>query len=133
MGLEENIGNFLLLGFAADGGERARSTRRFMRRIVRTHTLQWARSPREVSFRGRSADGLSMTQTLRFYPDSYRIDARIEVHNPKETPVDGSFRAELSALPPSAKGGYYSYVGLIALANDKLEEVELDEVERTSP
>ena len=122
-----DIGNLLLLGFAPESSEKdpLKAVAYEMDRQD-THIVV-ATAPQEVAFSGRSSDGLSLTQTLRFYPDSYRIDVRIEVHNPKETPVTGSFRAELSALPPSKKGGYYSYVGLIVLLNEKLEEVELKE------
>ncbi len=127
VGLKENIGDFLLLGFSADSGEKGALSAAVYETDPQDAHIVVGTEPREVAFRGRSADGLPMTQTLRFFPDSYRIDARIEVHNPKETPVEGSFRAELSALPPSEKSGYYSYVGLIALANDQLEEVELEE------
>ncbi len=113
VGLRQDIGDFLLLGFTPDAGEKGSLTPSLYETDRQdTHVLVTT-DPQEVAFKGQTADGLSLTQTLRFYPDSYRIDARIEVHNPKETPVDGSFRTELSALPPSKKGGYYSYVGLM--------------------
>jgi YidC/Oxa1 family membrane protein insertase len=127
VGVKKDIGNLLLLGFAPESGEKEPLTAAVYEMDRQDGHVVVATDPQEIVFRGRSIEGLPLTQTLRFYPDSYRIDVRIEVQNPKETPVNGSFRAELSALPPSEKGGYYSYVGVVVLANEKLEEVELEE------
>jgi YidC/Oxa1 family membrane protein insertase len=127
VGTKEDIGNFLLLGFTPESGDRDSLKATVYEMDRQQSHVEVKSDPQEVVFRGHSSDGLSLTQTFRFYPDSYRIDVRVEVQNPMEMPVNGSFRAELSALPPSKKGGYYSYVGLIALDNDKLEEMELKE------
>jgi YidC/Oxa1 family membrane protein insertase len=128
VGVKEDMVSSLLLGFATDSSEKGPLTASVYEMDRQDTHMLVATAPQEIAFRGQSSDGLPLTQTLRFYPDSYRIDVMIEVHNPKETPANGSFRAELSALPSSKKAGSYSYVGLIALANDKREEVKLKEV-----
>jgi YidC/Oxa1 family membrane protein insertase len=125
VGVKEDMVNSLLLGFAPESSEKGPLTATVYEMDRQDTPIEVTTAPQEVAFTGQSSNGLSMTQTLRFYPDSYRIDVRIQVHNLKETSVNGSFRGELSALPSSKKAGSYSYVGLIALANDKREEVKL--------
>jgi YidC/Oxa1 family membrane protein insertase len=124
--LKKDMGDFLLLGFTPEGNKKEPLKGAVYEMDRQGTQMLVATSPEEVAFKGRSSDGLSLTQTFRFYPDSYRIDVRIEVHNPKETPVNGRFKADLS-VPPSSETARYSYMGLIVLDNDKLEEVKLKE------
>ncbi|MBW1868799.1 MAG: membrane protein insertase YidC [Deltaproteobacteria bacterium] len=84
-------------------------------------------SPQDIVFRAETKDGLSTTQTFRFYPDRYRIDLNVDVTNRSPEPVEGAFRANLKAMPPQDKGGYYAYVGFALLLNKKLEEVEVED------
>ncbi len=126
LGGKEGTVNSLLLGFAPDSGEKGPLTAAVYEMDRQDTHIVVTTAPQEIAFRRQSSDGLSLTQTLRFYPESYCIDVRIEVHNSKETPVNGRFRAELSALPSSVKSSY-SYVGLIVLDNEKLQEVKLKE------
>ncbi|MCP4668826.1 MAG: membrane protein insertase YidC, partial [Deltaproteobacteria bacterium] len=41
--------------------------------------------------------------------------------------VKGVYRADIHALPPKKKKGYYSFVGLAILVNDELEELDIEE------
>jgi YidC/Oxa1 family membrane protein insertase len=84
-------------------------------------------SPQDIVFRASTKDGLSTTQTFRFYPDQYRIDLNVDVTNRSAEPVEGAFIATLRAMPPQDKGGYYAYVGFALLLNKKLEEVEVED------
>jgi len=84
-------------------------------------------SPKELVFRGVTREGLSIVQTFCFYPDSYKIDLKVDVTNGSESPVEGVFRGSLRAMPPKDKGGYYAYVGFALLLNNKLEEVEVED------
>ena len=86
-------------------------------------------SHKELVFRSMSIDGVSMIQTFRFYPDQYAFDLRIDVENQSSTPIEGTFTADLKALPPAKKKGYYSYVGLALLLNNELEELEVEKDE----
>jgi len=82
-------------------------------------------SPQDLVFQSMSKNGLSTTQTFRFYPDQYRIDLKIDVANQSNLPVNGVFAAHLKALPSSKKKSYYSYVGLVLLMDKKLKELKI--------
>lgn len=81
--------------------------------------------PKDLVFRTITPEGFSIDQIFRFYPDGYRIDLKIEVFNQSGLPDKGAFTAHLMALPPKEKTSYYSYVGLVLLLDDKLEEVKI--------
>ena len=82
-------------------------------------------SPEKLTFRSTDSNGLSIRQTFQFYPDEYRIDFTIEVINKSEKPMKGTFTTVLKALPPDEKTSYYSFVGLVLLIDDELEEVKI--------
>ena len=84
-------------------------------------------SPRDIIFRAVTKDGLATAQTFRFYPDQYRIDLHVDVTNRSAEAIEGAFIANLNAMPPQDKGGYYAYVGFALLLNKKLEEVEVED------
>jgi YidC/Oxa1 family membrane protein insertase len=86
-------------------------------------------SPKELVFRSTSSDGIATRQTFRFYPDQYGIDLRIDVENPSRSTIEGAFMADIRALPPEKKERYYSYVGLVLLLNDELEELGIKKAE----
>jgi len=90
-------------------------------------TLSQSDSPKDLVFTATTQDGISTQHTFRFYPNRYRIDHDVDVVNRSESPVEGTFTVGLNAKLPTEKGGYYAYVGLAALLNDKLEEVELED------
>lgn len=81
--------------------------------------------PKDLVFRTITPEGFSIDQIFRFYPDEYRIGLKIEVFNQSGLPDKGAFTAHLMALPPKEKTSYYSYVGLVLLLDDKLEEVKI--------
>ncbi len=82
--------------------------------------------PRELVFESREANGLTVTQTFRFHPDLYRIDLVVQAKNESSNPMTGTFSADLRVLPPAEKQSYYAYVGFVLLANDSLEEIEIE-------
>ncbi|MCP4664769.1 MAG: membrane protein insertase YidC, partial [Deltaproteobacteria bacterium] len=84
-------------------------------------------SPRNLVFRAMTPTGLSINQTFRFYPDQYKIDLEMRVTNSSGSMVKGVYRADIHALPPKKKKGYYSFVGLAILVNDELEELDIEE------
>jgi YidC/Oxa1 family membrane protein insertase len=83
--------------------------------------------PATIIFHGTSQNGLSITQTYRFYPDRYGIDLAVTAANPTATPVNGVFRTTLRAIPPKDKGSYYAYVGFALFSDNKLEEMEVED------
>lgn len=83
-------------------------------------------SPKDLVFSSKTAHGISVRQAFRFYPDQYRIDFTVDVLNESENSIGGNFSLDLRAMPPKEKQSYYSYVGLVLLLNNKLEEVEIE-------
>jgi len=61
-------------------------------------------SPQGIVFRAETKDGLSTTQTFRFYPDRYQIDLNVDVANRSAEPVEGAFKANLRVMPPMIRG-----------------------------
>jgi YidC/Oxa1 family membrane protein insertase len=82
-------------------------------------------APELLRFRTVTPDRLVITQVYRFYPDQYRIDLQVQVENRSQATVEKSFQTTLNALPPEGKKSYYSYIGLMALSNGKLEKLKL--------
>ncbi len=82
-------------------------------------------SPEDLTFRSVTPEGIYIEQTFRFYPDRYQIDHRITVVNRSGNPIQGAFETNLTAMPPTTKKGYYSFVGLALLKDDKLEQVKI--------
>lgn len=90
-------------------------------------TLKPDDAPAELRFSGKRENGLVIEKIFRFYPDQYKIDLQIEAQNRSAAIRSGAFAANLRALPPKEKKSYYSYVGLVLLLDDELEEVELED------
>ena len=87
-------------------------------------TLHKGDSPKVLVFRAVTKNGLMIRQTYRFYPDRYKIDLTIDVANSSDQPARGTFRADVKVFPPAKKKGYYSYVGLVGMLDDKLEKIK---------
>jgi YidC/Oxa1 family membrane protein insertase len=85
-------------------------------------TLEPGASPRELTFRGSTPDGILLQQTFRIDPDRYAIEHGFTVSNPLEKPVEGILRARISNLPPKEASSYYALIGASLLLNNKYEE-----------
>ena len=84
-------------------------------------------SPKHLVFSTTTPDGLMIKQTFRFYPDQYRVDLAIDAANQSERQIRGAFLAGLGTMSQEKKG-YYSFVGLAVFLNDKLEELDPDDL-----
>jgi YidC/Oxa1 family membrane protein insertase len=121
----KDLGNFFQLSFIHAGSSQNQSSPF----IVDRENLRISEqdSPKQLVFKSTTPEGLAIEQSYTFYPDQYRIDVLMEIFNPTGERVTGNLAAELSAYPPKEKKSYYSYVGLILLINDRLEEAEIEE------
>ena len=121
--LEKEMGGFLTGGFDNTfAAQRDKTVYEVDRQALH---LGPGSLPETLTFRSTDSNGLLIRQTFRFYPDEYRIDLTIEVINKSEKPIEGAFSTVLKALPPDEKTGYYSFVGMVLLIDDKLEEVKI--------
>jgi len=85
--------------------------------------LEAGASPRELTFRGTTSEGLLFEQTYRIDPDRYAIEHGFTVSNPLEKPVEGTLKAQITSLPPKESTSYYSFIGASLLLNNKHEEI----------
>ncbi len=85
-------------------------------------------SPQELTFRAVRPDGVSISQTYRFYPDKYQIDLLVNLLNHSENQIQGNFKAYVKNLPTEKKA-YLAFVGLALLFNGKLKELEPNDKE----
>jgi YidC/Oxa1 family membrane protein insertase len=85
-------------------------------------TLEAGASPKELTFRAASSDGLLLQQTFRIDPDHYAIEHVFTVSNPLEKPVEGTLKAQITNFPPKESTSYYSFIGASLLLNNKYEE-----------
>ncbi|RLB11281.1 MAG: membrane protein insertase YidC [Deltaproteobacteria bacterium] len=73
-----------------------------------------------------TTNGLFVTKTFHFYPDSYKVDVTIRVRNLRTSPVKGSFIVKLMSLLPKHKNTrYYSHLGLAAFVQNELRQLKL--------
>jgi YidC/Oxa1 family membrane protein insertase len=82
--------------------------------------------PESLTFTGRTPEGLEIVQVYTIHPNKYGMQLEVKVNNPGGQRIEGGFSAGLRVLPPKGDSKYYSYIGLVALVDDKLEEVEIE-------
>jgi YidC/Oxa1 family membrane protein insertase len=80
-------------------------------------------SPRELTFRTVTPEGLAIQKTYRFDPLAYPISVVVSVTNRTGKDIQGNLRALITNLPPEKKKSYYSFVGLAFLLNGELEQI----------
>ncbi|MFH1489808.1 MAG: membrane protein insertase YidC [Pseudomonadota bacterium] len=89
--------------------------------------------PRELTFSGQTSDGVSISQTFRFYSDRYSIDLAVAIGNNAESSIEGNIKSTLMNKPPLKKDSYYAFNGIALLLNDELEEIKPDDMEENKP
>jgi YidC/Oxa1 family membrane protein insertase len=87
-------------------------------------------SPQTISFSWISERGILVTKTYRFYPDQYLIDMDVSVVNQSETVFNDTLVLSLNNKAAETKSNY-GFEGPGALINNKLETVDLDDLEET--
>jgi YidC/Oxa1 family membrane protein insertase len=93
-------------------------------------TLDPGSSPRELIFTGVTPNGVTLQQTYRIHADRYPIDLSLAVSNQSDKPLEGNFKLLIKNVPPKEASSYYSFVGTSLLFNDKLEEIDPDDMEK---
>ncbi len=121
--LQQDKADFLIISF--DGAPASQLEKTIYQVEHQKIRLESDSSPKNLVFNSSTSGGISITQTYRFYPDQYRIELNIDVINQSGEIVTGAFVADIKALPPEGKQSYYSYVGIVLLLDDKLEEVKI--------
>ena len=121
--LQQDKADFLIISF--DGAPASQLEKTIYQVEHQKIRLESDSSPKNLVFNSSTSGGISISQTYRFYPDQYRIDLHIDVINQSGEIVTGAFVADIKALPPEGKQSYYSYVGIVLLLDDKLEEVKI--------
>jgi YidC/Oxa1 family membrane protein insertase len=119
----EGVGNFLTFNFSSGKEKKALPlTYESDRKMVQVGS---SATPGVLKFRTFTANRLMITQIYRFYPHQYKIDLTVQVANHSQETVAGAFQTTLNALPHQGKKSYYSYVGLMTLADGKLKKLKI--------
>lgn len=85
---------------------------------------------RTLEFRADTED-FSILKLFRFYPDSYKIDVKVEVSNLKKEKKEGAFFVKLkTVLLDHKKIKGYSHLGLVSFIKGELKKIKLKEGER---
>ncbi len=121
--LQQDKADFLIISF--DGASANQLEKTIYQVEHQKIRIESDSSPKNLVFHSSTSGGISISQTYRFYPDQYRIDLHVDVINQSGETVTGAFVADIKALPPEGKQSYYSYVGIVLLLDDKLEEVKI--------
>ena len=121
--LQQDKADFLIISF--DGASASQLEKTIYNVEHQKIRLESDSSPKNLVFHSSTPGGISISQTYCFYPDQYRIDLHIDAINQSGEIVTGAFVADIKALPPEGKQSYYSYVGIVLLLDDKLEEVKI--------
>lgn len=121
--LQQDKADFLIISF--DGATASQLEKTIYQVEHQKIRIESDSSPKNLVFHSSTPGGISISQTYRFYPDQYRIDLHVDVINQSGETVTGAFVADIKALPPEGKQSYYSYVGIVLLLDDKLEEVKI--------
>jgi YidC/Oxa1 family membrane protein insertase len=88
-------------------------------------TLAEGASPKDLSFSYTTANGVSVDQTFRFYPDRYPIGLNISFTNNTSAPISGNVKVSLRDIPVQTKKAYLSpFIGAALLLNNSLEEIK---------
>ncbi len=121
--LGEGQGGFLELSFKGASLSQRRNTAYEVEGA--SMKLETGGMPRELVFNHTNSDGIMTKQTFRFYPDTYKIDFNVDVVNRSANMVEGKISALIRARNPEGKTGYYSFNGLVILADKKLDEIKI--------
>ncbi|MFH2065827.1 MAG: membrane protein insertase YidC [Pseudomonadota bacterium] len=87
-------------------------------------------SPKTLSFSWMSAGGIVVSKKYRFYPDQYVIDLEVSISNRGEAVLNDTLLLSLSSIA-SEKKQSYGFEGPGALINNKLETIDIDDIEET--
>jgi YidC/Oxa1 family membrane protein insertase len=121
--LQQDKSKFLVISF--DGASASQLEKNIYHVEHQKIRLEYDSPPKDLVFHSSPSGGILMSQTYRFYPDQYRIDLHVDVINQSGESVTGAFVTDIKALPPEGKKSYYSYVGIVLLLDDKLEEIKI--------
>ena len=117
----DNSADFLSVNFGA-AGPVADTNAVFYSPSQPSITVEEGSSPKDLTFKYPAANGVSINQTFRFYPDKYTIDLYVTFTNNSVAPISGNIRTSLKNMPPQAKKGYTPFTGAALLLNNSLEQ-----------
>ena len=90
-----------------------------------------ADKPKIISFSWQSVNGIVLTKTYTFSPDSYLIDLDVNIANQGNTVFTDTLALSLNSTLSAEKKNSYGFEGPGALINDRLETVDIDDIPET--
>ncbi|MBW1899472.1 MAG: membrane protein insertase YidC, partial [Deltaproteobacteria bacterium] len=85
-------------------------------------------SSKKLTFSWMSKSGVVIEKTYTFHPDRYLIDLDLSILNKSDTVINDNLEISL-VNKVSEKSNSYGFEGPSALINDKLEKVDLDDID----
>jgi len=119
--IADNSADFLSVNFGDSGAATGRNAVLYSVSQDSINITEGA-SPQDLTFTYPAANGVSINQTFRFYPDKYTIDLFINLTNNSSAPVNGEIRTSLKNTLPEGKKGFTLFTGVSLLLNNKLEQ-----------
>ena len=86
-------------------------------------------APRDLIFRAKTPEGITVVQTYRIDPTQYPIDLVVRIENGTQNQATGNIRAAFRTVAPQIKSSYYAFVGVALLLNDTLEKIKQSKME----
>jgi YidC/Oxa1 family membrane protein insertase len=83
-----------------------------------------------LSFRHVTASGVEVVKSFTVHGDSYALDATIGLRNAGQLPLSGTLELSLTESWDAGKKDSYSFSGPALLLGDKLEQVDVDDLEK---
>ena len=116
-----------LTSFGADNSLEAA----FFKADTATEKMEVQGQPADLRFSYRTAEGVRIEKSYRFYPDSYLVDLNVNINNESGQPIQGPLKVTLRKTMPSDALSY-GFQGPSGLINGALEQVKIKDIEKTN-
>ncbi|MBW2265929.1 MAG: membrane protein insertase YidC [Deltaproteobacteria bacterium] len=98
------------------------------RAIVDNDTLDATKTGQELSFSWTSSEGITVTKTYFFIPDSYEIDLQVKVRNLSDTYLEENLTISLRNHLKETENSRYAFSGPAILIDGTLKEIDADDI-----
>ncbi|MBI5896714.1 MAG: membrane protein insertase YidC [Desulfobacterales bacterium] len=119
-------GGTALISFGAANGTALE--RALFKADAGTDTIDVQGQPSDLSFSYRTAEGVRIEKSYRFFPNTYLVDLNITIHNESGQAIQGPLKIALRHVMKSDVLSY-GFQGPSGLINGKLEQVKFKKIE----
>ena len=98
------------------------------RSIVDNDTIDAVTTGKELSFSGTFGEGITVTKTYSFIPDSYQVGLHVTVRNLSNAYLEENLTVSLRNQLKETKNSRYAFSGPAILIDGALEEIDADDI-----